>query len=150
MIRPKTCLVSFLLLAIMFPILVQAAEATAMYFTVHGGQEVTQSLSLAVNDHVSITFTIVGASIHFYMIYPNGSERDFGDVGDLNYSFVCNAGGEYVLHFSNVGSSDEFVTLNYEIDQYIFGIPQTLFLVIIIVIICVIAAAVFIIMGNPH
>jgi hypothetical protein len=84
------------------------------------------------------------------MIYPNGSERDFGDVGDLNYSFVCNAGGEYVLHFSNVGSSDEFVTLNYEIDQYIFGIPQTLFLVIIIVIICVIAAAVFIIMGNPH
>jgi hypothetical protein len=136
----------------MFPILFQAAEATAMDFTVHGGEEVTQSLSLAVEDHVLITFTVVGASesIHFYMTYPNGSERDFGEVGDLNYSFVCNAGGGYVLHFSNVGSSDELVTLDYEIDQYIFGIPQTLFLVIIIVIICVIAAAVFIIMGNPH
>lgn len=152
MFRRKTCLVSFLLLAIMFPILFQAAEATAMDFTVHGGQEVTQPLSLAVDDHVFITFTVVGSegSIHFYMTYPNGSERDFGDVGDLNYSFVCNAQGEYVLHFSNVGSSDELVTLDYEIDQYILGIPLMLFLVIIIVILCVIGAAVFIIMGNPH
>jgi hypothetical protein len=136
----------------MFSILFQVAEATAMDFTVPGGEEVTKSLNLAIDDHVLITFTVVGeSSIHFYMTYPNGSERDFGDVGDLNYSFICNAGGEYVLHFSNVGSSeDELVTLDYEIDQYIFGIPQTLFLVVIIVILCVIAAAVFIIMGNPH
>lgn len=138
----------------MFSILFQVAEATAMDFTVHGGDEVTKSLSLAVDDHVLITFTVVGASessIHFYMTYPNGTEKDFGDVGDLNYGFVCHAEGEYVLHFSDVGSSeDKLVTLDYEIDHYIFGIPQMLFLAIIIAIVCVIAVAVFIFMGNPH
>jgi hypothetical protein len=154
MIRQKTGLVSFLFLAITLSILVQAAEATAMGFTVHAGEEKPISLSLAVEDHVVIRFTAVGfseSSIHFYMTYPNGTEKDFDDVGDFNYSFVCNAGGEYVLHFSNTGSSeDKLVTLNYEIDHYILGIPQMLFLALIIAIVCVVAVAVFIFMGKPH
>jgi hypothetical protein len=154
MIRHKTGLVSFLFLALTFSILVQAAEATAIDFTVHGGEEVTKSLSLAVEDHVLIRFTVVGASessIHFYLIYPNGTEKDFGNVGDFNYSFVCDADGGYALHFSNAGSSeDRLVTLDYEIDHYILGIPQMLFLAMIIAIVCVAAVAVFIFMGKPH
>jgi hypothetical protein len=154
MIRHKTGLVNFLFLALTLSILVQAAEATAMNFTVHGGDEVTKSLSLAVEDHVLIRFTVVGTSensIHFYMTYPNGTEKDFGNVGDFNYSFVCDADGGYALHFSNAGSSeDRLVTLDYEIDHYILGIPQMLFLAMIIAIVCVAAIAVFIFMGKPH
>jgi hypothetical protein len=154
MIRHKTGLVNFLFLALTLSILVQAAEATAMNFTVHGGDEVTKSLSLAVEDHVLIRFTVVGTSensIHFYMTYPNGTEKDFGNVGDFNYSFVCDADGGYALHFSNAGSSeDRLVTLDYEIDHYILGIPQMLFLAMIIAIVCVAAVAVFIFMGKPH
>jgi len=154
MIRHKTGLVSFLFLAIAFSTLVQAAEATAMDFTVHGGDEITKSLSLAVDDHVLIRFTVVGASessIHFYMIYPNGTEKDFGSVGDFNYSFICDSEGEYALRFSNAGTSeDRLITLDYEIDHYILGIPQMLFLAIIIAIVCVVAVAVFIFMGKPH
>jgi hypothetical protein len=154
MIRYKTGLASFLFLAITVSILVQVAEATAMNFTVHGGDEVTKSLSLAVEDHVLIRFTVVGVSensIVFYITYPNGTEKNFGDVGDFSYSFVCDANGEYVLHFSNVGSSeDRSITLDYEIDHYILGIPQTLFLAVIIAIVCVAAVAVFIFMGKPH
>jgi hypothetical protein len=125
-----------------------------MNFTVYGGDEVTKSLSLAVDDHVLIRFTVAGASessINFYMTYPNGTEINFGNVSNFNYSFVCDAEGEYALHFSNVGSSeDKLVTLDYEISHYIFGIPQMLFLAMIIVIVCVIAVAVFIFMGKPH
>jgi len=154
MIQHKTGLISFLFLAITFSILIQTTEATAMSFTVHGGDEVTKSLSLSIEDHVLIRFTVVGtseSSIHFFMTYPNGTEKDFGSVGDFSYSFVCDAGGEYTLHFSNAGSSeDELITLDYEIDHYILGIPQTLFLAMIIAIVCVAAAAVFIFMGRPH
>lgn len=153
MIRHKTGLVSFLFLAIIFSIAVQVAEATAMYFTVHGRDEVTKSLNLAVEDHVLIRFNVgvSESSIHFYMTYPNRTEKDFGNVSDFNYSFVCNADGEYALHFSNVGSlEDRSITLDYEIDHYIFGIPQMLFLAMIIAIVCVAAVAVFIFMGKPH
>jgi hypothetical protein len=154
MIRYKTGLVSFLFLAIIFSILVKAAEATTMTFTVYGHDERSESISLAVEDRVLIRITVVGtsdSSIHFYMTYPNGTEKNFGDVGDFSYSFACDLEGEYALHFSNANSSeDKFVTLHYDIDHYILGIPQMLFLALIIVIICVAAVAVFIFMGKPH
>jgi len=154
MIRKKTGLASILMLTIIFSVLVRAAKATAMDFHVSGGNEVTKSLSLAVEDHVLIRFTVVGTSenfLHFFMTYPNGTQIDFGNVGDFNYSFICSAEGDYILHFSNTGSSeDKLITLDYEIDHYILGLPQMLFLAVIIAIICVVAVAVFIFMGKPH
>jgi len=47
-------------------------------------------------------------------------------------------------------SEDKLVTLDYEIQHYIFGIPQMLFLTIIIVLISVAAVATFILMEKPH
>ena len=155
MFTSRKLLIPFLFIAIVFSILVQLAEATSMTFTVHGGEEETKMISLAVEDRVLIRFVVVGqsdSSVHFYMTYPNGTEKDFGKIGDFPpYSFVCDAEGEHILHFSNTNSTeDKFVTLNYEIEHYIFGIPQMLFLVIIIVVVCVAAVAVFIFMGKPR
>jgi hypothetical protein len=132
----------------------QSALATSASFTVHGGEEVTRVLKLSVEDHVFISFTVIGASentIHFYLAYPNGTVRDFGNVGDFHYTFVCDVDGNYILHFSNVGSSvDKLVTLDYEIEHYIFGIPQMLFLAIVIAVICVIAVVSFVFMSKTH
>jgi hypothetical protein len=154
MFTSRKLLIPFLFIAIVFSILVQLAEATSMTFTVHGEEEIPKTISLAVEDRVLIRFVVVGqsdSSVHFYMTYPNGTEKDFGRWGDFHYSFVCDAEGEHILHFSNADSTeDKFVTLNYEIEHYIFGIPQMLFLVIIIVVVCVAAVAVFIFMGKPR
>jgi hypothetical protein len=154
MFTSRKLLIPFLFIAIAFSILVQLAEATSMTITVHGGEEEAKMISLAVEDRVLIRFVVVGqsdSSVHFYITYPNGTEKDFGKVGDFHYSFVCDAEGEHVLHFSNTDSTeDKLVTLNYEIEHYIFGIPQMLFLVIIIVVVCVAAVAVFILMGKPR
>jgi len=124
-----------------------------MNFTVQGGKEETRSISLAVEDRVLIRFTVVGlsdSSLHFYTTYPNGTEKDFGRRGDFHNSFLCDIEGECVLHFSNTDSTeDKLVALNYEVQHYIFGIPQMLFLTIIIVVVCVAAVAVFILMGKP-
>lgn len=75
----------------------------------------------------------------------------FDNVGNINYGFVCDEEGKYLMHFSNVGSSeDKLVSLDYEIQHHVFGMPQMLFLTIIIVVVCVAAVAVFILMGNQH
>ncbi|NWG10756.1 hypothetical protein HXY33_03260 [Candidatus Bathyarchaeota archaeon] len=149
----KLTVCTFLLTLALF-LFVQLAEATAMSFTVHSGEELTKTLNLAIDDHVLIRLTVVGLSEHtlyFSMTYPNGTRRDFGKTGTFQYSFVCNLEGEYVLHFSNTGSSeDKLVTLDYEVEHYIFGMPQMLFLTIIIVLVCMAAVAAFIFMGKPH
>jgi hypothetical protein len=138
----------------LFAVIAQRVVATATNFTVRAGEEVTKTISLAVDDHVLIKFTVVGApdnALNFVMVYPNGTLKDFGVVGDFSYSFVCDTEGKYVLRFSNLHSSGEsFVTLDYEIEHYLFGIPQMLFLTIIIAVLCVAAVAVFILMGKPR
>jgi hypothetical protein len=154
MTNSRKLLINLLSITALFLIIVQLAEATSMDFTVQGGQEEVKSISLAVEDHVLIRFSVVGlsdSSLNFSMTYPNGTVKDFGKVGYFYYPFVCDAEGEYVLHFSNINSTvDKLVTLDYEVEHYIFGIPQMLFLTIIIVIVCVAAVAVFILMGKPR
>ncbi|MGB9756783.1 MAG: hypothetical protein ACPLVJ_03270 [Candidatus Bathyarchaeales archaeon] len=120
----------------------------------HSGEEITKVLRLTIEDHVFIKFTVVGVSentIHFYMTYPNKTTKDFDSIGDFRYTFVCDAEGDYILHFSNTGSSvEKLVTLDYEVEHYIFGVPQMLFLTVIIAIICVIAVAAFILLSKTH
>jgi len=154
MLTSRKLLISFLFIAMAFSIFVQLAEATSMTITVHGGEEETKSLSLAVEDRVLIRFVVVGqseSSVHFFITYPNGTEKDFGKKGDFHESFICDIEGECILRFSNIESTeDKLVTLNYEVEHYIFGIPQMLFLAIIIAVVCVAAVAVFILMGKPR
>jgi len=154
MMRSRKLLARLLFIMMIFQIIVQLAQATTTNFTVKGGEEVTKTLNLAVEDHVLIKFTIVAQSdktLRFYITYPNGTVTDFGKRAVFSHSFVCDAEGNYVLHFSNTESpEDKFVTLNYEIEHYIFGIPQMLFLTIIIVLVCLAAVTAFVLMGKPR
>jgi len=89
--------------------------------------------------------------LDFYITDPNGNIlATFGTTGNVNYAFVCSQEGEYKLHFSNVASAeDKLVSLDYEVQHYIWGMEQMLFLTLIVVGICVAATAVFIIMSKP-
>ena len=155
MIQLKKESIRFLFIAIVLAILIQLADATATSFTVPKGEEITRSISLVVEDRVLVKFTIVGqtaSTLDFFIIDPHGDMQvEFSRVGTVSYPFVCDEAGEYVLHFSNTDmSEDKLVTLDYEIQHYIFGIPQMLFLTIIIVLVSVVAVATFIMMGKPH
>jgi len=155
MIQPKKILIPFLLVVALFSLLAQAGMATTATFKVAAGEEVTRTLNLAVDDRVLVEFTVSGGqygnTLHFFATYPNGTAKDFSLVSNHNQRFVADKDGECVLHFSNAGSSeDKYVSLDYEIQHYIFGMPQMLFLTIVIVIICIAAVAVFILMGKTH
>jgi hypothetical protein len=150
MTKYRAC--SFLAVAIVL-LLVPAVGAVAQSFTVRAGQEETKTLSLVVEDHVQIRFTVIGktvSTIDFYVTDPLGNVMvSWGTTGNVNYDFICSLEGMYTLHFSNVASAeDRLVTLDYEVTSYIFGMPQTLFLVLIACVLCVGAVAVFILMSK--
>jgi hypothetical protein len=132
----------------------QAATTT---LTVKGGEEVTYPITLAVEDRVLIQVSAVVSSavgeasntVHFSIVFPNGTVRDLGEVGQTSFSFVCDVEGEYTLHFvNNEQTTEKSVNLNYEIDHYIFGIPQMLFMALIIVLACVGGVFAFVILGR--
>jgi len=155
MIRLKKEPIPFLFTVILFAILVQLADATAMSFTVPKGGEITKSIRLVVEDRVLVKFTVVGRSgstLDFQIVDSRGDlEVEYRNVGTVSYPFVCDEAGEYALHFSNADTlEDKLVTLDCEIQHYIFGIPQMLFLTLVIVLVCVGAVATFIFMAKPH
>jgi hypothetical protein len=150
----NTLLLCSFVSVIAFIILVQTAIAATLNLTVHGGQDMTYPLSLAVDDHVVIKFTVVGGqtgnTLDFFVTNPDGTVKaSFPNVGNVNYVFICDEEGEYVLHFSNIASQeDRLVSLDYEMQHYILGMPQMLFLTMIVVLVCVGMVAVFILMGK--
>jgi hypothetical protein len=155
MIQLKKKLIRFLFIVMVFSILVQLAEATTLSFTVPKGEEKAISLSLVVEDHVIVKFTVMGqtgSTLDFYITGPHEDVKvEYSKAGTVSYPFVCDEAGEYFLHFSNTDTSeDKLVTLNYEIQHYIFGIPQMLFLTIVIVLVSMGAVATFILMGKPR
>jgi hypothetical protein len=144
----KRSLVNVLIILALLGVLIGLGKATITNFTVEGGEEVTHPISLIVEDRVLIQIKVVGGTandLHFNMSFPNATVRDFGAAGDFSYSFICDVEGEYVLHFVNTDQAEnKIVTLNYDIQHYIFGIPQMLFMVILIVVVSMAGVAVFI------
>lgn len=141
-----------LIIIALLAVSIGGVQAMTTNFTVKGGEEVTHPISLAAEDRVLIQFSAVGeasSTLHFSIVFPNGTVRDFGEVGQASFSFVCDVEGEYTLHFvNNDAAVDKSVTLNYEIDHYIFGIPQMLFMALIIVLACVGGVFAFVILGR--
>jgi len=149
----KNHLECFLIAAAIVLLLVLPVRATAQSFTVPAGQEETRTLSLVVDDHVQIRFTVTGQAtsiLDFYITDPQGNVMETSsNTGTLNFAFVSSQEGEYKLHFSNVASAeDKLVSLDYEVQHYIFGMQQTLFLTLVVVGLCVAAVAVFILMSK--
>jgi hypothetical protein len=145
----KTAASLFIIVALLLAS-IGLAQATTMYFTVKAGETTTQPVTLAVEDRVLIQYKIVSAggtgnTLHFSMTFPNATVKDFGKSGDFLYRFTCDAEGEYELTFNNTEGADNVqLTLNYEIDHYILGIPQMLFMVILIAGVSLVGVAVFI------
>ena len=150
MTHPRSNLFSSFFAIIVFSILVQHAKSTAESFNVRPGEEVIRVLKLNIEDHVSVKFTVIG-TIQFNIVNPDQETIVESTDSYFDYSFICDQAGNYILHFYNNDSSkDRMVTLNYEIQHYIFGIPQMLFLTIIIVIVCIGAVVTFTLMGRPR
>lgn len=152
--RPKLILLTsyFVLIA---SSVINSANAETETFSVPPETDLTKSLDLRENDRVSIGFSVIGETtneIDFYITDPDGDTiYPYNNTGHVSFSFLTTEAGTYTLHFDNTQSTEtKTVTLNYDVEHYILGMPQTMFLTTIIVIICVIAVAAFILTGKPR
>jgi hypothetical protein len=144
------CTLIFILL-ISLSSTVQAATES---LTVNAGKEIIRSIELGSEDRIQLTFQVLGIAqsddkFHFWMIFPNATMKDYGAVTQATINFISGIKGSLELHFDNNNSSDaKLVTLNYDIEHYIFGMPQIPFLLIVVVVFLVCIAAGYIIMGK--
>ncbi len=146
--------INALVILALLGVLIGLGQATMTMFNLEGGGEKAHPIGLIVEDRVLIQYKLVGenvSALRFSMSFPNGTKRDFSGSGDFSYNFICDTEGEYVLHFVNTDQAKDIqVTLDYEIQHYIFGIPQMLFMAIIVVFACVIGVAAFVMMGRTY
>jgi len=144
--------VNTLIILALLGVIMELGQALTTSLIVKGGEEVTYPITLVAEDRVLIQFTAIGEPVsvlQFSIIFPNATEIDFGEVGKVSYSFICDVEGEYVLHFINNDQNiEKRVYLNYEIQHYVFGIPSMLLLALIIVLACVGGVFAFVILGK--
>jgi len=151
---PKSSILILVLFAVATGLVAGNAYARTENFTVPPESEVSRLLSLHENDRVSIGFSVIGettSELSFYVTDPTGEIiLRYERVGQTNFSFLAEMTGTHVLHFDNTLSPESrMVTLNYDIEHLIMGVPQTLFLVMVIVVILILAIASFVMLGKP-
>jgi len=148
MANRRRSLVNMLVIVALLSVVIGIAQATIASLTIKAGEEVTHPINLIAEDRVLIQYKFVEGNVtalQFSMSFPNGTIRDLKTSGDSSYNFICDIEGEYLLHFVNTDQKEDLrVTLNYEVQHYIFGMPQMLFMVILIAIISVVGVAIFI------
>jgi hypothetical protein len=145
----------FLYLTIIFNLIIIEiciAGANTDSLRVRAGEELVQKINLSAEDRVRITLSVLDQSssgLDFWMIFPNATTRDYGEIRQAEIKFTSDVKGVCELHFNNGNSSESrLVTLNYDIEHYYFGIPEIPFLIIVIgvLLLCIIAG--YIIMGK--
>jgi hypothetical protein len=146
--KPLYLIIIFSLIVILTSTVYAAFES----INVEPGKEITRTVDLATGDRTSITVKVSGpdpSTIHFYLVLPNGTTDDRGDLSHCELSFSTDVKGECQLHFDNVNSSNaQLVILNYEVEHFIFGIPQMMFLLIAITVLLLFVAAGYVAMGK--
>jgi hypothetical protein len=150
--KPKNRLLAMLAAAALLVVLVGAANATTESINVQSGKDATRTINLSSGDHTSLTFTVVGQApnnLQFSMVLPNGTTTEYGQTNQFTIDFFTDVEGVCQLHFDNTNATtDQLVSLNYNVEHYVFGIPQMTFMLIFIAVVLICIVAGYIIIGK--
>jgi hypothetical protein len=145
-------LVCFLMVFTLLITMTTTVQAATESLNVQAGEDLIRELSLSAGDHLRISFTVLSqspSSFRFWIVFPNGTTRDYKESSNYNISFASDEQGACELHFDNTNSSNaQLVTLNYETEHYYFGIPEIPFLIIVIGILLLCIVAGYVVMGK--
>lgn len=141
----------FIALSILYCLLTIPAQAYTENFAVKAGDSETRKLDLNEGDRVSGRVIVVAheSIINFSILDVNqDSIQSYKNVGSRSFQFTVLEPGVYTLQFENSFSEeDKQVTLNYDVQHYIFGFPQEYILLFVIVGLALVAVAVFAILS---
>jgi hypothetical protein len=143
--KPK---IKYIVLFLVFgSLLIHYVYAYSDSFDIAARDYITITLELSEEDRVSGRITVVGfeSIINFTIIDPNESIiRSFQNVGSADFQFMVDEPGDHILMFENYFSDEsKQITINYDIQHYIFGYPQEYVLLFIIVGLAIVAVAIF-------
>jgi hypothetical protein len=130
------------------------ANAITFNINIEPNGQVDHKLDLLLEDRILLQIRNIGSttgnfSVNLY--FPDGSIENIGNGNSIDYNFICELEGEYFLILENWDlESDILVTLNVEIQNYIFGIPKMLFLTLVIVGICLVGVVFFVFLGKTY
>lgn len=127
-------------------------QATTESLNVEAGQDIVFKINVAAEDRVQLTFETADSAysnLSFSMVLPNSTFINLGEVGQYSTSFTSEARGILELHFDNTNSSEPaFVALDYEIQHYILGVPEMIFVLAAIAVLLMTIVAGYVIMGK--
>jgi hypothetical protein len=108
-----------------------------------------REVNLNADDVVSGRVAIVGAAINFSVSGPDDVVvSNYTVDSPLDFNFTAAKAGTYRFHFENWFSDEvKYVTLNYNVQHYIFGFPQEFILLFVIVGFALVAVVIFIAMS---
>lgn len=148
-IRRLCCL---LLIVCLFIGTIGIAFATTESLNVEAGKELVYKINVASQDRVQLTFETTGqasSNLCFSMIFPNSTIISPGEVSQYSTSFTSNAAGTCKLHFDNTNSSESaFIALNYNVEHYILGMPEMIFVLVTIGVLLMVIVTGYITMGK--
>ena len=141
-----------LLILCLFVGAIGIVHATTEGFNVEAGQDFVCKIDVSPGDRVQLSFFTTGqesSDVCFSLVFPNSTVISVGDVGQYSTSFTSDVGGTCELHFDNSNSSAPvFVALNYQVDHYILGIPEMIFVLAAIVVLLMVIVTGYIIMSK--
>ena len=146
--RKLCCL---LLILCLFVGAIGIVHAATEGFNVAAGQDFVCKINVSSGDRVQLSFFTTGqesSDLCFSLVLPNSTVINVDDVGQYSTSFTSNVGGTCELNFDNNSSAPVFVALNYEVDHYILGMPEMIFVLAAIVVLLMVIVAGYFIMSK--
>jgi hypothetical protein len=128
------------------------AIASTGSFIVDAGKDFVYKIDVTSGDRVNLSFITTGdpsSDFSFSMAFPNSTVLNLGEVDKYSASFTSSSSGTCELHFDNTNSSQpSFVAINYNVEHYIFGIPQMIFILAVILVLVMVVVTGYVIMGK--
>jgi hypothetical protein len=128
------------------------AYAATQSIDVEAGKEFIYKINVESGDRVQLTYITTGqasSNLSLSIVFPNATVMNLGEVDQYSSSFVSDATGVCELHFDNTNSSEaELVSLYYDVQHYIIGIPEMIFVLAAIVVLVMVFVGGYMLMSK--
>jgi hypothetical protein len=149
--KPSTKYAYAMLLFTLVAVTASVAQAKTESINIEPTQGYEETFQLADGDQVSLTFKVQSQPpnlLHFYVVLPNGTTVDNGIKNEGSLTFSTDVKGNCTLRFVNEVSEAQLLTLDYNIEHYILGMPMLIFVLVAIAVLMVFVVAGYMILGK--
>ena len=133
-------------------IMANPVQASTESVSIKPSDDFVRTLQLVSGDQVTLTYKVLGPypnALRLSVLLPNGTNVDYGSENQGIIRFSTDVDGKCMLLFENNDPSNiQLLTLDYNVEHYIFGLPTLLFVLIAVAVLLVFVIAGYMAMGK--